>query len=255
MATISTDGITAGSTISATHITNIISALSGTSAATVVATGSFSGSLTGVASTATLATKASTLASGGGNGAAMTFTANGLGGQPFYLWGTGDGTNMYLYTTSVFNVASATSASYVANAASATTAATAASVDYYGITNLPAGISAVGGVSLVDTSLSGSGGVSVYSASLLTSGRFYSVSAATNKIVILLDNIGAGTGTEFTFFGKNVDYSINFVSSSNADTIISENGYLSVYGTGSAVTAKLISESPVIWALIGSLKA
>ena len=56
MATISRTGITAGGTISPTHITNIIDALDGTGIGiTVVATGSFSGSLVGNATTATTA--------------------------------------------------------------------------------------------------------------------------------------------------------------------------------------------------------
>jgi hypothetical protein len=54
MATISRTGITAGGTISPTHITNIIDALDGTGVGiTVVATGSFTGSLVGNATTAT----------------------------------------------------------------------------------------------------------------------------------------------------------------------------------------------------------
>ena len=60
MATISRTGITNGGTISPTHITNIIDALDGTGIGiTVVATGSFSGSLVGNATTATTATSAS----------------------------------------------------------------------------------------------------------------------------------------------------------------------------------------------------
>jgi hypothetical protein len=56
MATISRTGITAGGTISPTHITNIIDALDGTGVGiTVVATGSFTGSLVGNATTATSA--------------------------------------------------------------------------------------------------------------------------------------------------------------------------------------------------------
>lgn len=48
MATINRTGITGGSTIQPTHVTNIIDALDGTSATTtVIATGSFSGSLKG----------------------------------------------------------------------------------------------------------------------------------------------------------------------------------------------------------------
>jgi hypothetical protein len=61
MATISRTGIAGGSTISPTHITNIIDALDGTSTTTtVIASGSFSGSLTGNATSATTATSAAT---------------------------------------------------------------------------------------------------------------------------------------------------------------------------------------------------
>lgn len=65
MGTISRSGISGGGTIQATHITNIIDALDGTSTTTtVVATGSFTGSLvgalTGTASFATLAQTANT---------------------------------------------------------------------------------------------------------------------------------------------------------------------------------------------------
>jgi hypothetical protein len=64
MATIDRSGISGGGTIQATHITNIIDALDGTSTTTtVVATGSFTGSLvgalTGTASFATTALSAS----------------------------------------------------------------------------------------------------------------------------------------------------------------------------------------------------
>jgi len=255
MGTISTSGIAPGSTISATHILNITDALNGSgSTTTIIATGSFSGSFRGnLTGTASLATKASTLVSG--NGPTMTFYTAGNIGSPTYVIGGDSATTFNLYATSALIVASATSASYVANAASATNATNASNVPYSGISSKPAGISATGGVSIVDTNISANGGAYITSASLLASGRFYSVEAKTDPVIILLDNPGATPGVEFTFFGKEVDYSITFVSSSNTDKIISENGYLSMYGTGSAVTAKLISDTPVIWALIGSLKA
>ena len=64
MATISRTGIAGGSLISPTHITNIIDALDGTGIGiTVVATGSFSGSLIGNATTATSASYATTATS------------------------------------------------------------------------------------------------------------------------------------------------------------------------------------------------
>ena len=259
MATISRSGIAAASTISATHITTIIEALNGTSATTVVATGSFSGSLKGnLTGTASLATKASTLVSA--QNITMTFYTNGAVGSPTYVHGTsGDASVNNVYATSALIVGSAsyaTTATTATTATNATNATNASNVPYSGISSKPAGISVDGGVSVVDTSIaSAGGGTFITSASLLASGRFYSVSAKTDPIIILLDNSGGTTGIEFTFFGKDVDYPITFVSSSNADKIISENGYLSMYGTGSAVTAKLISDAPVTWALIGSLKA
>ena len=62
------------------------------------------------ATNATLATKASTLSQSGGTGAAMTFNWSGVGGQPTWLWGSNDGTNIYVWNPSNFNVNSATSA-------------------------------------------------------------------------------------------------------------------------------------------------
>ena len=97
-------------------------------------------------------------------------------------------------------------------------------------------------------------GTYIASASLLSSGRFYSVTAKLNPVIICLDDAGTG-GTEYTFFGKDVTNPITFATTSISHSIISENGYLSMYGTGSAVTAKQIGSGPVIWALIGSLKA
>ena len=62
MATISRAGISQGGTIQPAHITNIIDALDGTSATTtIVATGSFVGTLNGTASYATTATSAQTV--------------------------------------------------------------------------------------------------------------------------------------------------------------------------------------------------
>jgi hypothetical protein len=77
-----------------------------------------SGSCTGNAATATLATKASTLSNGGGNGSAMTFNWNGQGGQPTWLWGGNDGVNHYVYNPANFSV------NYATSAGSATTAST-----------------------------------------------------------------------------------------------------------------------------------
>jgi len=199
MATISRSGIAASSTISATHITNIIDALDGIGVTTVVATGSFSGSFSG------------------------SFRGN--------LTGT---------------------SSWASNATTATTASHAiyaTSAPFAGLTGLPAAIynNGVANVQQLDYSTPNS-------ASVLVNGTFYDTSARYGAVSILLDTV-ATLGTEFTFFASNVDNPITFRTGSGADTIISENGYLSMYGTGSAVTAKLIQGGPLIWALIGSLKA
>jgi hypothetical protein len=63
---------------------------------------------TGNAATANLATKASTLSQGGGNGTAMTFNWAGQSGQPTWLWGSNDGSNHYVYNPSLFSVNHAT---------------------------------------------------------------------------------------------------------------------------------------------------
>lgn len=90
-------------------------------AAAVVNTAQLSGNLSFYTTTTTLAAsglvyKASTLAQGGGTGAAMTFNWSGQGGQPSWLWGGNDGANHYVYNPSNFNV---NSASYATNAGTA----------------------------------------------------------------------------------------------------------------------------------------
>jgi hypothetical protein len=74
------------------------------------------------ANSATLATKASTLSQGGGNGAAMTFNWAGQSGQPTWLWGSNDGANHYVWNPSNFSVNYATTATNVSGGSvSATT--------------------------------------------------------------------------------------------------------------------------------------
>jgi hypothetical protein len=60
MAVINKTGITNGGTVQAEHVTRAIDALSGVSTDTIIATGSFSGSLTGIATSATSASYAVT---------------------------------------------------------------------------------------------------------------------------------------------------------------------------------------------------
>ena len=80
-----------------------------------------SGSCTGNSATSTLATKASTLSNGGGNGSAMTFNWNGQSGQPDWVWGSinaSSGANHYVWNPANFSV------NYANSAGSATTAST-----------------------------------------------------------------------------------------------------------------------------------
>ena len=78
MAVINKTGITNGTTIQAEHVTRAIDALSGGSTDTVIASGSFSGSLTGNATTATSATNATNATN-----TAVTNTPTGTG--PYYI--------------------------------------------------------------------------------------------------------------------------------------------------------------------------
>ena len=60
--------------------------------------------------TADTATTAAKLGRDGNTGLPMTFNWSGQGGQPSWLWGGNDGSNMYVYNPSNFNVNSATTA-------------------------------------------------------------------------------------------------------------------------------------------------
>lgn len=70
--------------------------------------------------------KASTLAQGGGGGTAMTFNWAGQSGQPSWLWGSNDGSNIYVWNPSNFNVNYANSAGSATTAGSASNQATGA---------------------------------------------------------------------------------------------------------------------------------
>ena len=68
----------------------------------------------GSASNANVATIAAKLARNGTTSLPMTFNWSGQSGQPSWLWGGNDGTNMYVYNPSNFNVNYAKSAGSVA---------------------------------------------------------------------------------------------------------------------------------------------
>lgn len=102
----------------------VLSATSFTGAGTGLTGTAGSLNIGGNSATTTLATKASTLAQGGGSGTAMTFNWSGQAGQPSWVWGGTDGVNHYVYNPSNFNVNSATTAGSASSASSATTAST-----------------------------------------------------------------------------------------------------------------------------------
>lgn len=75
-----------------------------------------SGSCTGNSATATTSAK---LGRNGNTGAPMTFNWNGQGGQPTWLWGSNDGSNIYVWNPSNFSVNYANSSGYANSAGSA----------------------------------------------------------------------------------------------------------------------------------------
>jgi hypothetical protein len=87
MAIINKTGITSGGTIQAEHVTRAIDALSGGSTDTVVATGSFSGSLTGIATSASFASTAS-FALNASTGAGFPFTGSAIISGSLSITGT-----------------------------------------------------------------------------------------------------------------------------------------------------------------------
>jgi hypothetical protein len=165
MATISRTGITDGGTIQPAHITNIIDALDGTSTTTtVVATGSFTGSLigtlTGNATTATTATNATNVA--------VTNTTTGTG--PYYV------TFVEAATGNVGQRVDATGLTYNAttNTITATSSYAAAALSASYAANVPATAS--------------------YALTALSSSYALTASYALNA--------GGGTGTGFPFTGS-----------------------------------------------------
>ena len=75
----------------------------------------FSGSLSGNATTATTASVAAKLGQGGATSTPMTFNWSGKSGQPAWLWGGNDESNMYVYNPSNFSVNYATYAAYLSS--------------------------------------------------------------------------------------------------------------------------------------------
>ena len=83
------------------EVTNTLNVMGTGRFTNTVTAPTFSGALSG---NATTSTKAGSLGAGGVSGTAMTFNWSGQGGQPNWLWGGNDGSNMYVYNPSNFSV-------------------------------------------------------------------------------------------------------------------------------------------------------
>ena len=126
MATISRAGISQGGTIQPAHITNIIDALDGTSpTTTVVATGSFVGTLTGTSSYATTALSSSYAVT-----ASFALNGGGGGGGIFALTGSKYATTNDLEITGSLQVTAGVTASLQGTASFAVSASRAVTASF-----------------------------------------------------------------------------------------------------------------------------
>lgn len=118
---------------------------------TQVTASQFNGSLNGNANTSTTAAK---LGRGGNTGVPMTFNWSGQNGQPSWLWGGNDGSNMYIYNPSNFSVnyakSAATSSSCSGNASTASKLATARNIALGGLSSGSANFDGSGNVTIND---------------------------------------------------------------------------------------------------------
>ena len=139
------------------------------------------------AATATLATKASTLSQSGGSGAAMTFNWSGQTGQPTWLWGSNDGTNIYVWNPSNFSVSTATKLSTASGSAPSYSAR--AWVSFNGIS----GISYYGSGNISSVTRYATGGYYVtMSTAMPDSGYGYNVSIGSPSIANIYINLNTG---------------------------------------------------------------
>ena len=118
---------------------------------TQVTASQFNGSLNGNASTSTIAAK---LGRGGNTGVPMTFYWSGQSGQPTWLWGSNDGSNIYVYNPSNFSVnyakSAATASSCSGNASTASKLATARNIALGGLSSGSANFDGSGNVIIND---------------------------------------------------------------------------------------------------------
>lgn len=118
---------------------------------TQVTASQFNGSLNGNANTSTTAAK---LGRGGNTGVPMTFNWSGQSGQPTWLWGSNDGSNIYVYNPSNFSVnyakSAGTASSCSGNASTASKLATARNIALGGLSSGSANFDGSGNVTIND---------------------------------------------------------------------------------------------------------
>lgn len=123
----------------------------GNETARITASGGFTGTFYGNASTATTAAK---LGRGGNTGVPMTFNWSGQSGQPTWLWGSNDGSNIYVYNPSNFSVnyakSAGTASSCSGNASTASKLATARNIALGGLSSGSANFDGSGNVTIND---------------------------------------------------------------------------------------------------------
>jgi hypothetical protein len=218
MAVINKTGITNGTTIQAEHVTRAIDALSGGSTDSVVATGSFNGTLTGNATTATTATTATNATN-----TAVTNTSTGTG--PYYITfvesATGnvaqrvDATGLtYNATTDTITATAsfatqALSASYAANVPSTASYALAALSSSYAVTASFA-LNAGGGTG-VGFPFTGSAQVT---GSMGITGSLRVRAAALNQYGLLVTGSVFASGSTVGFVGE-LDAATNMTANKN----------------------------------------
>jgi hypothetical protein len=127
----SADSALIGSQPNDYEVTNTLNVMGTGRFTSTVTAPTFSGALSGNATSATSATKAGSLGAGGVSGTAMTFNWSGQGGQPTWLWGGNDGSNMYVYNPSNFSVNYSSSSGTASNVSGTG----AAQVGYLMVTN------------------------------------------------------------------------------------------------------------------------
>ena len=177
---------------------------------------------------AALATKASTLAAGGGDGVAMTFNYVGQSGTPTWVWGATSNSVTHVYSPANFSVAyatnSGTSAACSGNAATATSASSATNAQF--ATSAGSATNATNATNATTAaSCTGNSATATYATSAGSANSASSASTATNCTAVQ-NYPGQTTGAAYPVLW-NVGSSFSPTYSCAAVTITSSSGTLS----------------------------